>query len=116
MEVPTKDALIEKYQAREPKRFFQFDGYGNFAGDCHADSDGHGMFGTVTWELMQGSTVRVLVDPTASKDEVLAMLGKITRWIEDLDGLPSFDPESPLTQALNDAYSVLDTFNPGSGA
>jgi len=97
MNAPTRDQLLEKYATREPKAFSQFDGFdwtpdddddSIFGGikDSFADDDGHGIFGTTTHELMHGADVRVLVNPAASKETVLALLSKITSWIEG-DGL-----------------------------
>ena len=86
----TKEELLEHYKQREPHRFIQYDGFIAWFEDDHADSDGDTVWCRETVELMQGSTVRLLIDPDAAKDVVIRVLRKLCGWIER-DGV--FNPE-----------------------
>lgn len=81
-----KQALLDHYAMREPKRFVQFDGHN--VGVDHGDSvmvpdeDGHVVMGTVTNELMHACAVRVLLEPETTKETALILLRKISDWVE----------------------------------
>ncbi len=47
------------------------------------DSDGDWLSGGLSWDLMQGSTVRVMVDPQATKEQVLRQLRKMRKWVKN---------------------------------
>ena len=85
---PTQEELLTKYRRKQPTPFVQFDafvGIPNDEEDCimHYDSDGHCMFGgMIRHELMHGANVRVLVRPSTSARDVVAMLEKIAEWIK----------------------------------
>lgn len=84
-EIPTKDQLLTKYRDREPKLFVQYDGFNpptHVCGDDGIDSDGHEIWGGLTYELMHGAQVRVLVEPMAANGDVVVLLRKIADWIE----------------------------------
>jgi hypothetical protein len=81
MKRPTKDDLLEHYARKQPKQFTQIDG---FIGDhvSAPDLDGHSLMSSPTFELMTGNyAVRVLITEGAKKQDVLALIEKIQRWI-----------------------------------
>jgi hypothetical protein len=80
----TKEQLLAHYKERNPTQFIQFDGFDDLQPDdvMTVDEDGHSFFSRKTWELMHGSTVRLLVKPAASKETVLSLLHKIIKWID----------------------------------
>ena len=79
----TKQELLEHYGARDPKMFLQFDGF-EAPGDWYANPEtGIAVFGGTTVELMRGSAVRVLIDPSTDRAKVLQILHKLVAWIED---------------------------------
>ncbi len=82
---PTKQELLNHYNTRVPNRFQQIDGYDDIEENevVQPDEDGHAIFTCDTYELMAGSTVRVLVNPDAPKETVIALLDKIRRQYED---------------------------------
>ena len=80
-----KQQLLRKYSNKEPNVFYQFDGFENMKNDSIAkpDEDGLAVFYTNTCELMNGSTVRVLLKPGVEKKETyLKLLKRIYDWIE----------------------------------
>ena len=82
MNKPKKKEMLAKYKERKPKRFVQYDGFAGVGlGDPSPDANGDGLWSTETYELMHGSTVRILIDPEASKETVLRLLCKIRDWI-----------------------------------
>lgn len=76
--------LLVHYAHKKPRAFAQYDGFSGMTGDdfMQADENGHAVFGWRRSELM-GSPfdVRVLVDPEAKREDVLALLEKITDFI-----------------------------------
>jgi hypothetical protein len=87
-----KAKLLEHYGQREPKLFYQYDGFimDPNSHDCvmHPDEDGDCIMGPMTWELMAGADVRVLI-PARDKptpQRAAQILRKIAMCIER-DGL-----------------------------
>jgi hypothetical protein len=80
----TKEKLLAHYSKKRPSQFIQFDGFDDQRPDDYTsvDKDGHSLSSNITWELMRGSTVRVLVKPGISKETVISLLAKIIRWID----------------------------------
>lgn len=89
MKRPTKKELLDHYARRAPQTFYQYDCFVNIGeGDCvmQPDEDGDTTFTSVTYELMSGVPVRVLINPEgATKGDVLRALCKIMEFI-DKDG------------------------------
>jgi len=98
----TKSQLLEKYSRYEPLSFVQYLGFTDLrsSGDpatfknAGGDEEGHLLFVEGTCELMSigpvignAPSVRVLVKEGTTKEEALALLAKITTWIEK-DGIP----------------------------
>ncbi len=85
-----KQELLAHYAAREPKEFYQFDGFNyptgmmGYRGD-HEDADGDELYCGRTYELMHGATVRILITPNTSKEDAVRLLKKLTAWIEKGD-------------------------------
>ena len=79
---PTKWELLEHYARREPQAFMQLDGF-DWPGDSFSNPEtGLALFGTETWELMQGADVRILVKAAANHEKVLRILREIVSWVE----------------------------------
>ncbi len=75
MEAPSKAELLAKYAQDEPKLFEQWDGWHAQHGDAlDYDDDGYVVCSCDTFELMQGSDVRILIDPDMPREEVLHLL------------------------------------------
>jgi hypothetical protein len=91
----TKDEILQHYATKEPKRFVEYDAF-----DWPDSSDffGHYIWPTVsdpgpeagpclasrvTWELMRGAQVRVLIDPEADRDTICRLLRRVLIDIED---------------------------------
>jgi hypothetical protein len=100
----TKSQLLEKYSRYEPLSFVQYLGFTDLPSsgvpasfkDVGEDENGHVLLMEGTCELMGGSiglvigsvpSIRVLVKEGTTKEEALALLAKITTWIEK-DGIP----------------------------
>ena len=81
---PTKRQLLDHYESRQPNQFFQIDAFDDLeeTEEVKPDPDGHTIYSCETYELMAGSTVRVLVRPGTPKDTVLKLLEKIRDQIE----------------------------------
>jgi hypothetical protein len=81
---PSKQELLDRYKSRQPNHFQQIDGYDDIEENevVQPDEDGHAIFSCETYELMAGSTVRVLVRPDTPKETVIALLDKIRRQYE----------------------------------
>lgn len=79
-----KGQLLEHYCQREPKQFIQFDGFAGHPEDSvmRHDDDGHTLWKSVTYELMHGATVRVLVDPGTDAQTAATLMRKLANWIE----------------------------------
>lgn len=81
-----KGNLLEHYASRTPQSFVQFDG--NYVGvdfeDCimRADGDGDCLTAGVTYELMHGASVRLLIHPDTTRKEALRLLKKLRGWIK----------------------------------
>ena len=74
-----KQELLKHYATREPAPFYQMDTFLDSKGDCviNGDADGNGITARVTFELMQGPSVRVLVSPKTSEEDALRLLKKV---------------------------------------
>jgi hypothetical protein len=96
---PTKSELLKNYDRFEPQFFIQYLGFTDLASsgipasfhNVGEDKDGHVLLMGDTWELSGGSigitsgsgpAVRVLVKEGTTKAEALALLAKITTWLE----------------------------------
>jgi hypothetical protein len=92
---PAKSQLLRSYDRHEPQFFIQYLGFtdpiGSAASFVSADEDGHVLMMGDTWELpsdsmwaTQGSepALRILIKEGTTKAEALALLAKITAWIE----------------------------------
>jgi len=85
MRKSTKGELLEKYTSRDVHTFIQYDGFINAEADCNTqpDEDKDAIFGGfATEDLMNGSNVRVLLNPATPADAVLRVLRKIVAMIE----------------------------------
>ena len=98
-----KRMLLEEYSHKTVRRLIQIDGHQVGLGDdvmC-PDEDGHCLMGQTTYELrtIAGTPalpVRVELYEDGDKDEVVSLLRKITRWIEeDWDYLRTLGREQP---------------------
>ncbi len=90
----TKADLLKKYEQKKPNLFIQYDGcdYSNnldaqqymeeIAGK-RLDIDKHFLEASLTYELMRGSDVKVLINPETSKETVLMLLDKIKDRIKE---------------------------------
>jgi hypothetical protein len=103
---PTKSELLKKYDRFEPQYFIQYLGFADLASSgvpesfkpAGEDKDGHVLLMGDTWELPaihgigltkgSGPAVRVLIKEGTTKAEALALLAKMTAWIEK-DGIPN---------------------------
>jgi hypothetical protein len=77
-------ALLARYSKKPSNQFIQYDSFHDLQQDpvYEVDEDGHSVFCAKTWELMHGSTVRVLIKPWAPKEIVMTLLAKITKRID----------------------------------
>lgn len=84
----TKKELLNHYATREPKEFYQFDGFDEPTGvvDDAPDDDGDELWCRRTYELMCSATVRILIPVGTSKKDAVRILRKLTAWVE-MDGL-----------------------------
>ena len=76
MRKPSTDELLTHHQIREPKRFIQLDGH------SWADEAGDAITVGQTYELMHGSSVRVLIPDETDETEAVRLLREITHRIE----------------------------------
>jgi hypothetical protein len=87
---PKKLEKLIHYSERPLKTFAQYDVFINMEPNSDdvmtSDSDGDSMTCGTTQELMNSSTVRVLILPNTPKGDILRALKKIRRWIKR-DGL-----------------------------
>jgi hypothetical protein len=60
----------------------------------------------VTWELMRGGDVRVLIPLKTSSADAIALLRKIISWIEQSGGKEKIVPAAP--RAADSAHSKED--------
>lgn len=86
-----KQDLLDHYATREPKEFYQFDGFNYITGvmgyrDDYEDDDGDELYCGGTYELMHGATVRILITAGTSKEDAVRLLKKLTAWVAK-DGL-----------------------------
>ena len=77
-----KRELLDHYATREPKDFVQVDVFASLPAErqdevMRGDEDGDVMFIRATTELMHGASIRVLADPTTTKDDAIRALTKI---------------------------------------
>jgi hypothetical protein len=81
--MPTKYQLLEKYLISSVSAFKQYDCFIDAVPDSlfKPDDDGDCLFGGTTHELMNGSSVRVLIRPDESKQDVIRALLKIAEEV-----------------------------------
>lgn len=93
MDDAMKTELLEKYGEREPKLFLQFDGFYPPTYPIEHDyaEDGYEIIASTTCELMNGASVRVLVNPTTEAGDAVALLRKTATYIER-HGTPDVEP------------------------
>lgn len=87
-----KQSLLTNYSGRNPKQFVQLDGWWDADDVMGRDENGQGATGSLTWELMHGSDVRVLIPLTTTKDQALVLLRKIVDWV-GRDGVKEMFPD-----------------------
>lgn len=79
--------LLLHYAGRDPKTFLQYDAHDLSEGGeddvMQAEADGFCVTSGERDELMQGSAVRVLVDPETPLKRAVLGLRKIANWIEE---------------------------------
>ena len=77
----TKADTLLHYCGQEPKIFIQYDGFTNVEPDAvmRPDADKDSIWRVGTIELMQGSSVRVLIEPDTPEEVILRVLQKITK-------------------------------------
>lgn len=82
----TKEGLLKHYATKEPKQFYQVDGFYMPEGEdsfMHPDTDGDCIMSGERTELMTATwDVRVLIPESTSKETAIRMLEKIKEWIE----------------------------------
>jgi hypothetical protein len=80
----TRAELLAHYSKKSPTQFIQFDGFDDLQPDSvvTVDPDGHSLFSTKTWELMNSSRIRILIKPGASEESVKTLLRKMVDWVE----------------------------------
>jgi len=72
-----KADLLAHYAQREPKAFYQIDGF------AHGDDAGDEIWTTLTYELMTGiPSVRILVTAGTSEADVLRILRKMRKLVK----------------------------------
>ena len=74
---------LASYASREPKSFLQLDAfYYPYKDDASfPDKDGDTLMAGGTIELMDGTSVRVLIPHDAKPKDVVRQLKKITKWL-----------------------------------
>ena len=81
----TKVELLAHYRGREPKEFLQIDVFADMQDSDDPimipDIDGDCMFTGKTTELMQGSTIRVFVEPGIRATEFVRLMYKIVERV-----------------------------------
>jgi len=78
----TKAELLAHYAHRRPTRFVQYDGFVNRADSLCDSGDGDAVFWGDTWELMNGSSVRVLIHPDTAPADAVRLLHKMASTVE----------------------------------
>jgi hypothetical protein len=92
IQAAVKEALLQKYAAREPFEFVQYDGFSDMYGDdlIRPDEDGDGITWTETKELMSGvSNVRVLIRKFEDPKLAVRLLRKLANVIEQYGPIES---------------------------
>ena len=79
----SKEGLLEHYATREPKSFVQIDGWVSGDDAIVTDDDGLAMSSGLTTELMNGSTVRLLIKPDSDPTKIVVLLHRAIEEIED---------------------------------
>lgn len=79
-----KRELLEKYADREPTAYYQFDAFTDTGGGgpMEPDGDGDERYASVTYELMNGANVRVLIRAGTDEKQALRALKKIRQWVK----------------------------------
>lgn len=87
-----KTKLLEKYSQKEPQQFIQVDWFSGVPAwnAVRPDKDGHIYMAQPTYELMNGSDVRVFIHPEAPKQTVIAFLKKMAKWVATVEDWPTF--------------------------
>ncbi len=83
-----KEDLLEKYGQKEPKLFIQYDGLDLQSGGNSIvcpDKEGHSFLWGLTYELMDGANVRILIQPGTPKETVLVLLDKMRNNLKNYD-------------------------------
>lgn len=73
---PSKNRLLERYNAREPEPFVRFDAYPS------ARSDDLGLSVELDHELVEDVPIRVLISPGTLPSSAASALREIAHWIE----------------------------------
>ena len=110
----SKEGLLAHYATREPKSFVQFDGWygGKWAGDSviATDETGRSMTSGLTTELMCGADMRLLIEPGAAPNEIVALLNQAAEWItrspDILDSSHWHDSKLHLVEPSNDNTEI----------
>lgn len=88
---PKKSDLLAKYFSKPVTQFRQYDFFTDelecACGEEH-DTEGGTAYATDTFELMRGATVRLLIDPDASKQDVMKGLMTLLEFVNDDFGKP----------------------------
>jgi len=80
-----KEALLADYKNKKPNPFIQFDVSCDPQCFDVPGEDGYSLLALVTYELMDGSDVRILVDPETPKDKAIESLKRVAEWIKKSD-------------------------------
>jgi hypothetical protein len=83
-----KTELLKKYESRKPNLFIQYDGFHLPSGGDDImvpDDKGYWCSSNLTYELMGGANVRVLICPNTPKENVLELLEEIMGFIKGSD-------------------------------
>ncbi|MGZ8241295.1 MAG: hypothetical protein ACXWTK_07230 [Methylobacter sp.] len=89
--------LLAMASRKEPRFFHELDGFDNCLDSIiNADDDGDLLMGGGRWELRSTSNpVRVQIHESAKREDVLRLLEKIYKWIENDPDLLSAKPTYP---------------------
>jgi len=83
----TTDKLLNHYAKREPKKFLQIDGWYSrqWVDDrvLAMDEARYSMTGGATVELMHGTDVRILIDPSTPVSEAVMLLRQAVAWLKE---------------------------------
>ncbi len=102
-----KESLLKHYAKKEPTQFYQFDSYCNYLPPDQGDE----LDMCKTWELMNGSSVRVLIRTGISEKEAIRLLLKIIEWITSVgfEDLEREKEDVPMNLVFNDWAPEIET-------